>query len=147
MVQVVVPRFALFMEEFVMFRNLLVASLVLALAPAGLLAEQIQGRLKSVNTTDNTITVLVGQQQQERTLDVAKDVRVFTLVSTGGSRRRGGGGVMMQPLNGGLKSLQQGNGVMLTTETRSGAEVVTQVQPQNVNFGNTGGGFTRRGRR
>ena len=121
-----------------MVRNLLVASLALALAPAGLLAEQIQGTIKSVSPTKNSITVMVGQQ--ERTLDCAKDCRVVTMVTTGARRRATSS---LQEVSGGLNNIQQGAQVTLTTQTRSGAEVVTQVQSQNLS-GNTGGFLRRR---
>lgn len=129
-------------------RHLIVALAALVLVPAGLWAEEIRAQIKSVDaqiksvdTRENTVTVLIGER--ERTLQCAPNCRVSVLVAT--NRRSLRRSTLMESILT-LRQLTEGTLVTLTTETRGGSELVTQILSQDSPAGYSYG-YGRRGRR
>jgi len=105
-----------------MLRMFVATLSVLALTAGSLTAEEIRCRVKSVDATKNTVTVMVGSKEQ--TFECAKDCRVMG--SSGSLLPRRGG--QMVELSGGLSNLREGVSCTLVTEARGGAQMVTQIQ-------------------
>ena len=101
-----------------MMRTFLGAVLALLLAAGGLLAEEIKGKVKSVDAEKSTITVTVGDK--DTTYNVAKFASIYTL----------GKGKKAQPMDitGGLKGVGEGADVTLTTEKKDDKDQVIKVQ-------------------
>jgi len=103
-----------------MIRTLsLVAAAMLAL-PTLLLAEEVKGKVKSVDAEKSTITITVDDKDQ--TLDVSKDVKVTHLVGKKEKKAES------QDLPGGLGALTAGTAVTMTTEKKDDKDVVTAIK-------------------
>jgi phosphotransferase system HPr-like phosphotransfer protein len=100
-----------------MTRSLLALLGGLAVATAGVTAGEIKGTVKKVE--DNTITVTVDKKDQSLTF--TKDVKVTSQSGKGNKTK-------LQEVEGGVKGIKEGTTVTLTTETKDGKEVVTQVK-------------------
>jgi hypothetical protein len=83
-------------------------------------AEELKGKVKSVDAEKSTITVTVGEQ--DKTLDVAKDVKVTHRVGKNDKKAKS------EDLPGGLGALTAGTDITLTTEKKDDKEVVTQIK-------------------
>ena len=103
------------------FATVIVALLFMA---AAVQAEEIRGKVKSVEGDKNQITLLVGTG--ERTVVLAKDVKVFGTFSQRFRRS-----VTMEITNG-LASLTPNTHVWITTEPRDGVDKATSIQIEGV---------------
>ena len=91
-----------------MLRQFVAALFVLTLFAALTSAEEVKGKIKGVDADKGTITVAVGDK--DRTFDVANDARI----GVGKSKD--------------LKDLKAGQSVTLTTESKNGEDVVTEIK-------------------
>jgi hypothetical protein len=91
----------------------------LLLAAGGLLAEEVKGKVKSVDADKNQITVTVSDK--DTTYDVAKFAVFSTLVGKGKKAQP-------QELTGGLKAVEAGQDVTLTVEKKDDKDLVTKLQ-------------------
>ena len=111
-----------------MLRKFVGALVVCALlAPAGLWAAEIQGTVKSVDSSRNTITVT--SDGKDRTFDCASGVQYLTL-QTYRIRRP-----VWMSMSGGLSNASTGSSVTLVTQMRQGQEVVTEVRQEGSSSG------------
>ena len=122
-----------------MLRRSILSLAVLAIASGSLLAAEIRGIVKSVDPSQSTIILTVGDQ--ERTIQVADNAPVLGMVTVQQRRRRVS--TQIQQVGQGLNSLQPGMPVTLTTERRQGVETATQIQQDNSNY-SSGSGRRRR---
>jgi hypothetical protein len=83
-------------------------------------AEEVKGKVKSVDADKSTVTVTVGEQ--DRTLDVAKDAKITHRVGKNEKKAKS------EDLPGGLGALTAGTEITLTTEKKDDKEVVTQIK-------------------
>jgi hypothetical protein len=83
-------------------------------------AEELKGKVKSVDAEKSTVTVTVGEQ--DKTLDVAKDAKVTHRVGKNEKKAKS------EDLPGGLGALTAGTDITLTTEKKDDKEVVTQIK-------------------
>jgi hypothetical protein len=83
-------------------------------------AEEVKGKVKSVDAEKSSITVTVGEQ--DRTLDVAKDAKITHRVGKNEKKAKS------EDLPGGLGGLTAGTEITLTTEKKDDKEVVTQIK-------------------
>jgi opacity protein-like surface antigen len=83
-------------------------------------AEEVKGKVKSVDAEKSTITVTVGEA--DRTLEVAKDAKVTHRVGKSEKKAKS------EDLPGGLGALKAGTEVTLTTEKKADKETVTEVK-------------------
>lgn len=95
-------------------------ALVLALGATQLPAEEIKGKVKSVDPDKHTVTLAVGDA--EKTFDVAADAKVTGLF---GKKLKK---AVSQDVQGGLKGVKEGSEVTLTSEAKEGKATVTQVR-------------------
>ena len=91
----------------------------LAFSVAG--AEQVKGKIKSVDVDKNTVTITVDDKDQ--TFEVPKTAKVFSL----GYAKKGKVPKEV-PLDGGIGGLKIDSGVTVTTEKMDGKDVVTSIQ-------------------
>ena len=91
-----------------MLRPFVAALFVLTLLVGVTVAEEVKGKIKGVDADRGTITVTVGEK--DRTFAVAKDAKV----GVGKSKD--------------LKDLKAGQSVTLTTESKNGKDVVTEIK-------------------
>jgi hypothetical protein len=104
----------------------MLSSLVVVLLAGNASAEEIRGVVTKSDTEKNTITVTV--DGKDRTLDVAKDVRVSTwsVMRTG---RRGRSTTTVETiLTGGLRNVQVGTSITLNVEKKDERQVVSSIQ-------------------
>ncbi len=100
----------------------LVSAMVAVLLCAGIVrAEEIRAKVKGI---ESTITVTIGDKDQILTL--AKDAKIIQLVGKKAKKAQ------PQDVAGGLTSLPAGSAVTITTETRDGKDVVTQVKVEGL---------------
>ncbi len=107
-----------------MVRKLFVAAFALALIPAGLAADEIKCKVKSVNAAKNSIVVMVGEQERTYTCD--PKCQVTTMVTRGRLPRRS----YTQEVTTTLASLTQGQPVTMTTKQTSGQEMVMRIRTE-----------------
>jgi hypothetical protein len=100
-----------------MLRSFACALLALVFMAGGLLAEEVKGKLKSVDAAKNTITVTVGDK--DTTYPLAADAKIVN--AQGKEIKNGLSAKPFQNVNG----KQQ---VTLTTATKDGKEVVTELK-------------------
>lgn len=98
-----------------------VAVLALAFLCSVALADQIRGKVKSVNAEKNTITVTVDDKDQ--TLDVAKTAKVYSL-----GKAKKGQAPPEELVAGGLRGLESGKDVTIYTEKQDGKETATSIK-------------------
>jgi hypothetical protein len=99
-----------------MRRTIGFALVVVVMIAGGLVADEIKGKVKSVDATKGTITVTVGDK--ETTYTVEKDAKI--LAGKGDKEVKGG--------LGGKAFTREGLPVMLKTEKKDGKEVVTEIR-------------------
>ena len=130
-----------------MFRRFVLALSVLVIGSGSLMADELRGTIKKVSPTKNSITLTVNDQDQ--VIEVSKNTPLYDLVSvTTGRRRRASTQTQLQQIGQGLKALQTGMFVIITTEDRDGVQVATQIQQDQQNqLNNSSGGRARRFRR
>ena len=102
-----------------MLRTCLSGAIALIFCAGALLADEIKGKVKSVDAEKNTITVSVGDDDQ--TLAVAKNAKIVSLVGKG---KKG----TLQDVSGGLGGVKVGADVTLTTAKKDDKDTVTQVK-------------------
>jgi hypothetical protein len=107
-----------------MVRTLFSALFALLIAAGGSWAEEIKGKVKSVDASKSTITVTVNDK--DRTLTVAKDAKVFQLVGKKLKKAQ------PQDVPGGLAGLEAGKEVTVTTDKKDGQDVVTQIKVEGL---------------
>lgn len=113
-----------------MFRVFVALFVVCALlAPAGVLADEIRGTVKAVDSVKSTVTVTT-EPGKDRTFDVAKDCRVTSTMSAGLRGRR-----TSVQTSIGIGAVSTGSSATVVTDPRG---IVTEVRMEG-----TGG----RGRR
>jgi hypothetical protein len=83
-------------------------------------AEEVKGKVKSVDAEKSTITVTVGEQ--DKTLDVAKDAKITHRVGKNEKKAKS------EDLQGGLGALTAGTDITLTTEKKEDKDVVTAIK-------------------
>src|SRR5262245_31242530 len=89
---------------------------------AGLsLAEEIKGKVKSVDADKGTLTLTVGDKDQ--TIAVAKDADVFSL-----GKAKKGQPAPKQAVSGGLGGLTAGAEVTVTTEKKDAKDTATAIK-------------------
>ena len=88
------------------------------------LAEEIKGKVKSVDADKSTITVTVGEA--DKTYDVAKDAKVTHKVGKNEKKAK------TEDLPGGLGALTAGTDVTLTTEKKDDKESVTAIKVEGL---------------
>lgn len=98
----------------------LLLAFTLVLGANGLSADEIKGKVKSVDSGKHTITLAVGDA--EKTFDVAADAKVTGLF---GKKLKK---AVSQDVPGGLKGVKEGTDVTVTSETKEGKATVTQVE-------------------
>jgi hypothetical protein len=98
--------------------------LALAVCAGGLLADEVKGKVKSVDPDKGTITVTADDKDQ--TLDVAKDAKVIHLVGKKLKKAK------VRDVPGGLGGVKAGDEVTLTTEAKGGRSVVSQVKVEGL---------------
>ncbi len=104
-----------------MFRTFLSALSALVLCAGVSLADEIKGKVKSVDADKNTITVTVGDKDQ--TIPIAKDAEVFSL----GKGKKGQPGPKVAVTDG-IKGVKEGTDVTLTTEKKDDKDTVTAIK-------------------
>lgn len=95
-------------------------ALALMLGTSRLSADEIKGKVKSVDSDKHIITLTIGDA--EKTFDVATDAKVTGLF---GKKLKK---AVSQDVQGGLKGVKEGSEVTLTSETKEGKVTVTQVK-------------------
>ena len=119
-----------------MFRLFVALFVVCALlAPTALMAEEVRGTVKAVDTAKNTITLTVTSptgQAQDRTFDCAKDCKVSSTVTQGRLPRRQTTSLQTST---GLSTVGTGNSVTLVTERRGASELCTEVRMEGSSSG------------
>jgi len=100
-----------------------VAGLLLAVCAVAQ-AEEIKGKVKSVDAEKSMITVTVGEA--DRTLEVSKDVKVTHRVGKNEKKAKS------EDLPGGLGALTAGTEVTITTEKKDDKESVTQIKVEGL---------------
>lgn len=98
-----------------------VAVLALAFLCSVALADQIRGKVKSVNANNNTITVTVDDKDQ--TVDVAKTAKIYSL-----GKAKKGQAPPEELVAGGLAGLGVGKDVTIYTEKKDGKETATSIK-------------------
>jgi hypothetical protein len=106
-----------------MFRRYVLALTALVICSGSLLAEDLSGTIRKVDTARNCIILTVGDQ--DRTIEVAPKAPVYMLETVGRRRRAT---TQLQQVGQGLKALQPGMYVTVQTQNREGVEMVTQVR-------------------
>lgn len=101
-------------------RSALCFAALLALAASPLAADEIKGRVKSVDPDKHTITLLVGDA--EKTFEVAPDAKITGLF---GKKLKK---AVSQDVPGGLKGIKEGAEVALTSEDKDRKPTVNQVK-------------------
>ncbi|MCI0638209.1 MAG: hypothetical protein L0Y70_03990 [Gemmataceae bacterium] len=107
-------------------RKLLAGLAALALVPGGLLAAEIRGQVKKVDSAANTVTITVDGKDQ--TYPCAQNCQVTTMFTSRGgllSRRN-----TTMEVAGTMQDVTTGSQVTLITETKNGTEQVTQIRTQ-----------------
>lgn len=97
-----------------MLRIVVCVALALAIFALGAVADEYKGRIKSVDPAKNTITVTIGDKDQE--FKVPATARI-----TSGEKDVKGG-------LGGKAFTKTGGEVTITTEKKDGAETVTAIK-------------------
>jgi hypothetical protein len=87
-------------------------------------SDEVKGKVKSVDADKSTITVTVDDKDQ--TFTVAKDAKVYSLVGKNAKKAQ------PQDIAGGLKGVNQGVDVTLTTEKKDTKETVTAVKVEGL---------------
>ena len=93
-----------------MLRASVAALAVLVLCVGGAFADEIKGKVKSVDAEKNTVTVTVDGKDQ--TLECAKDCAVVRAD---------------KPVKAGLKALKEGQEVTITCEKKDGKACATKI--------------------
>jgi hypothetical protein len=125
-------------------RSFIVALAALVLLPAGLWAEEIRGQIKSVDAGANKVIIIV--DGNDRTMTCVKDCPVSTMITQNRLLRRRS---TVQEVFSNMKDLTPGTQVTLITETRDGADMVTQIRISSIQSGmqTTTSGYATRTRR
>lgn len=125
-------------------RNWIVALAALALMPIGLWAEEIRGQIRSVDAEANKVIITV--DGKERTMMCVKNCPVSTLITQNRLLRRRS---TVQEVFITMRDLTPGTQVTLTTETRDGEPMVTQIRISSIQSGmqTTTSGYASRTRR
>ena len=126
-------------------RSLIVALTALVLLPAGLLAEEIRGQIKSIDVGANKVIIIV--DGKDRTIMCIKDCPVSTLITQNRLLRRRS---TVQEVFSNMKDLTPGTQVTLITESRDGdTTMVTQIRISSIQSGmqTTTSGYASRTRR
>jgi hypothetical protein len=92
---------------------------VVLFSAGGLLADEVKGKVKSVDTDKNTVTLTI---EKELALSLSKDVKVVQLVGKKAKKAR------TEDLPGGLAAVPPGSEVTFTIDKIDGKEVITQVK-------------------
>ena len=102
-----------------MLRKLVAAALGIVLVAGIVLADEIKGKVKSVDADKNTITVTVkvDDKDTDKTFTVTADTKVQAKKKSG----------ELVDVEGGLKAVKEGQDVTITTEKKDDKEVVTQI--------------------
>lgn len=103
-----------------MVRGTMVAVTALMIAASGLSADEIKGKVKSVDTEKGTITVTVDDKDQ--TYTVAKDAKVTKLVGKNLKK------ATTEDVTDGLSGVKADSNVALTVEKKDDAETVTAIK-------------------
>ena len=103
-----------------MMKTVAPALLALFLAPSLLQAEEIKGKVKSVDTDKSTVTITVDDKDQ--TLDVPKEAKIIRMVGKNEKK------AMPEDLPGGLGGLKAGTAITITTEKKEEKDVITQIK-------------------
>src|SRR5262249_54988140 len=106
-----------------MLRTFFGALVALVLCAGGLLADELTGKVKKVDTEKNTLTVTVADKDMN--FEIPKDTRIQGLVGKGKK-------ATYQDLAGGLGAIKEGKDVLVLREKKDGKEVVTQVRVVDV---------------
>src|SRR5436190_19714476 len=101
-------------------RTFMMIGALLFAVPMVAQAEELKGKVKSVDAEKSMITVTVGDA--DRTLQVSKDVKVTHRVGKNEKKAKS------EDLPGGLGALTAGTDVTLTTEKKDDKETVTEVK-------------------
>ena len=104
-----------------MLRSILSALSVLTLCAGLSLADEVKGKIKSVDAEKSTLIITVDDKDQS--FPVAKDAEIYSL----GKAKKG------QPapkvtVTDGLKGVKDGADVTLTTEKKDGKDTVTAIK-------------------
>ena len=83
-------------------------------------AEEVKGKVKSVDADKSTVTLTVGEE--DKTFDVAKDAKISHWVGKNEKKAK------TEDLPGGLGALTAGIDITLTTEKKDDKDVVTQIK-------------------
>ena len=102
-----------------MLRSLALGLFALLLVACTSLAAEIKGKVKSIDTEKSTITLTV--DDKETTYDVAK-FATFAKVMGKGKKAK------PEELSDGLKGVQSGDTVTITTEKKDDKEFVSKLQ-------------------
>src|SRR5262245_36591843 len=86
------------------------------------LAEEIRGKVKSVDAAKTTITLTVGDKDQ--TINGAKDARVTKIIG----KAKKGQPAPEELVTGGLGGLEKGTDVTVTTEKKDGQETARSIK-------------------
>jgi opacity protein-like surface antigen len=105
-------------------RTLLTMALVLFAVPALATAEDVKGKVKSVDAEKSTITVTVGEA--DKTFDVSKDAKITHKVGKNEKKAK------TEDLPGGLGALTAGTDVTITTEKKDDKDVVTAIKVEGL---------------
>jgi opacity protein-like surface antigen len=101
-----------------MLRRFLVAATLTVLAATAASAETYADKVKAVDTDKKTLTIPVDGKDTVFSVDDKVDVQKQT---------RAGKRLRNTPVKDGLKGVNSGNEVTITTEKRDGQEVVTKI--------------------
>lgn len=100
------------------------ATIVVMIGAGRLPADEIRGKVKSVDPDKATVTLTAGDA--DKTLNVAAGAKVTGLF---GKKLKK---AVTQDIPGGLRGVPQGAEVSLTTEAKDGKDVVTQVKVEGL---------------
>ena len=102
-----------------MLRTLVAAAFGIVLVAGIVLADEFKGKVKSVDADKNTITVTVkvDDKDADKTFTVPADVKI--------QRKKRGGDLV--DVEGGLKGVNEGRDITITTEKKDDKDVVTKV--------------------
>lgn len=103
-----------------MFKRLLAVLGVAALMFSVALADEVKGKIKKVDTGNNTLTITVNDKDQ--TFELTKDTKVVALYGKKIKKAQ------QQDVPGGVSSLKEGTAVTLTTEKKDTKEQIVQVK-------------------
>ncbi len=98
--------------------------LMLAVAAGRVSAEEVSGKVKSVDVDKSTVTLEVGTA--ERVFPVASDAKIVGSFGKNAKKATTG------PIVGGLKGIKEGAEITLTTEKRDDKDVVAQVKVEGL---------------